>query len=127
MVLVAVELIAFASHAARHLGPAIVLPVGETLLNKFQRYDIVGCGESAGPVEGEECIEPARARGLRFFNRPEGPRGHVHLAGTIGKERAHGYGRTVIEHEIGEDDQIAVGVADALRALGTETSDQLRT
>lgn len=62
MVFVAVELVIVGfGHAARHFGPLIVRPIGKPLLDEFQRLDIIGGGEAAGTVEGQERIEAARA------------------------------------------------------------------
>src|SRR6202008_2057029 len=84
VVLVAVELLALLAHATRHLRPAVLGPVGEPLLHQLERLDVVGRGEAAGTVEGEEGVEPARAGALPLLHRAERPGGDVHLAGTLG-------------------------------------------
>ncbi len=81
--LVAVELLAVLAHAARHFRPAVLGPVGEPLLHQFQRLDVVGRGEAAGAVEGEERVEPARTRALALLDRAERPGGDVHLVGAL--------------------------------------------
>ncbi len=79
MVLVAVELLTFASHSARHLRPAIFLPIRKSLLHEFERLDIVGRGEPARAVEGQEGIQPPRARIFAFLNRAQRPGRYMHL------------------------------------------------
>src|SRR5437763_1116652 len=49
--------------------------------------------------------------------RAERPGGDVHLVGTLRVKRAHGDGGAVVNHEVREDHEIAVGVGDAARAL----------
>ena len=61
MVFVAVELLALLAHAAGHFGPAVLGPVGQPLLDQFERLDIVGRGEPAGTIEREKGIEPPGA------------------------------------------------------------------
>src|SRR5260370_2505057 len=93
--LVAVELLAFLAHAARHFRPAVLAPVGEPLLHQLERLDVVGRRKAARTVEGQEGIEPAGAGILAFLHRAELPGGGVPLSDAFRIECAHGSGGAV--------------------------------
>ena len=91
MMFIRVELFAFAAHAAGHLRPAVVFPVGEALLDHLERFHVVGRREAAGALEGEEGIQTTGARSLAFFHRAKGPSEHMHFIGSVGIESADGH------------------------------------
>ena len=126
MRLVGVELLALLRHAARERRPLHLLVRTQPFLHRFQRGDVIRSGEAARAVEGEEAVEAHLSGERRFLHGSERPGTYAHAIGRERLEAAHGDRRAVEQHEVGEDQQVAIGIGDALRALGPEPLHELR-
>jgi len=87
MEFIAIELFAFAAHAARHFRPAIIFPIGKTLLHELKRFDIIWCRKTTRTIEGKESVQSTSPRALAFFNGTKRPSCDLHLIHAIGDRR----------------------------------------
>src|SRR5208283_3233834 len=108
-----------ALHPARDIGPAD-FAIGKAALTRLEHLDVVRRGESSGAEERQKVVEAQRGILRALVGGRQCPRVYFHVVGRNRIEGADGDRHDVADHEIGEDTQVAAGLADALRPLRAE-------
>ena len=90
----------------------------------FERLDVVRRRKSTGTEKLEEVEQPVLPRPFGLLPGGESPGADIHEIGGCGIIGPHRHRHDVVDHQIGEDEQVAIEGSDAVGALLPEPLEQ---